>query len=62
LNALLPEHESQVINYLYATGFKLGLLFNFGNLKIGIKRIANLDGPVKYNKRYKPTKNTEYTE
>ena len=41
LNKLLPEHESQVINYLNATGYRLGLLINFGRPKIEIKRIAN---------------------
>jgi len=38
---LLPEHESQVINYLNATGFKLGLLINFGQSEIEIKRIVH---------------------
>ena len=30
LKELLPEHESQVLNYLKATGYRLGLLVNFG--------------------------------
>mgnify|MGYP001110331038 CR=1 FL=1 len=38
---LLPEHESQVINYLNATGFKLGLLINFGQSEIEIKRLVH---------------------
>ncbi len=28
---LLPEHEAQLINYLKATGIKLGILVNFGD-------------------------------
>ena len=34
-------HQSQVINYLKATGFKLGILVNFGNTKLEYKRIVN---------------------
>lgn len=36
---LVPEHTSQVLNYLKATDFKLGLLINFGTPKVQIKRI-----------------------
>ena len=41
INKLISEHESQVINYLNATGYRLGLLLNFGRTKIEIKRIAH---------------------
>jgi GxxExxY protein len=30
VNALDDVHRAQVYNYLHATGFKLGLLYNFG--------------------------------
>ena len=30
VNALDDAHRSQVYNYLHATGYKLGLLYNFG--------------------------------
>ena len=40
LNKLLPEHESQVLNYLKATGYKLGLLVNFGESSLKYKRLV----------------------
>ena len=33
VSALTDEHRGQVLNYLRATGFELGLLVNFGNPK-----------------------------
>ncbi len=30
VSALTDEHRSQVLNYLNATGYRLGLLVNFG--------------------------------
>jgi GxxExxY protein len=40
-SGLLSEHESQVINYLKATKYKLGLLINFGTKSLQYKRIVN---------------------
>ena len=37
---LAPEHEAQLINYLRATGIKVGLLVNFGNPRLEWKRLV----------------------
>ena len=40
LSVLLSEHEAQVINYLKATNFTLGLLVNFGEERLTYKRLV----------------------
>lgn len=39
VSKLTTEHESQVLNYLKATGLKLGLLINFGEASLKVKRL-----------------------
>jgi len=34
-------HQAQLLNYLKATGLKLGLILNFGSPKLEIKRLVN---------------------
>jgi GxxExxY protein len=38
LAGLTGEHKAQLLNYLKATGLKIGLLLNFGTRKVQIKR------------------------
>lgn len=46
VEALADEHRAQVLNYLHATGFKLGLLINFGQYpKLQYERLAHTDSP-----------------
>ena len=40
LSSLSSEHESQLLNYLKATGYKLGLLVNFGEKSLNYKRMV----------------------
>jgi GxxExxY protein len=37
---LIPEHESQLLNYLYASRIQTGLLFNFGSRSLQFKRLT----------------------
>ena len=39
VEALAPEHQAQVINYLKASDFEVGLLVNFGRPKIEYRRL-----------------------
>jgi GxxExxY protein len=39
LSTLTPQNEAQVLNYLKATGIKLGLLINFGEPSLKYKRL-----------------------
>jgi GxxExxY protein len=38
LSNLTGQHEAQLLNYLKATGHKVGLLLNFGTTKVEVKR------------------------
>ena len=42
VSELLPEHEAQLINYLKAADVPVGLLINFGQEKVQIKRRVHL--------------------
>lgn len=39
--ALEPVDFVQTLSYLKASGYKVGLLFNFGTQKLEIKRLVN---------------------
>ncbi len=41
LGQLNNDHVAQVLNYLKATGYKLGILINFGQSKLTYKRLVN---------------------
>ena len=40
---LLPEHQAQLINYFKASEMPVGLLVNFGNPRLGYKRLHHPD-------------------
>jgi GxxExxY protein len=39
MEGLTDEHLAQVLNFLKATGFRIGLLINFGTSKLQYKRV-----------------------
>jgi len=42
VHEIAPEHRAQVMNYLKATGFELGILINFGHHpRVQYERIVN---------------------
>jgi GxxExxY protein len=45
IQALAPAHETQLVNYLTATGIDIGLLFNFGASRLEFKRKHRLYKP-----------------
>jgi GxxExxY protein len=44
VRSLAPVHEVQLVNYLAATKMSVGLLINFGETKVEVKRrVLRLD-------------------
>jgi GxxExxY protein len=41
--ALVPEHEAQLVNYLRATDVEVGLLLNFGKLPQYKRKVLTMD-------------------
>jgi len=41
VTALCPEHKAQLLNYLKATGYPVGMLLNFGTPKLEYRRYDN---------------------
>ena len=50
VSRLVETHEVQLVNYLVATGIPVGLLLNFGEKKVEVKRKVKELGQKKYNK------------
>jgi GxxExxY protein len=47
VRTLLPVHEAQLVNYLRATGVDVGILLNFADAKVEVRRKLRFlpDGP-----------------
>jgi GxxExxY protein len=41
VEALVPFHKAQCLNYLRATGLRIGLLINFGQPRLEVRRILS---------------------
>jgi GxxExxY protein len=39
VKSLDPAHQAQLLNYLKATGLKVGLILNFGSPRLAVKRM-----------------------
>ena len=60
VNEIAPEHRAQLINYLKATGIKLGLLVNFGSRPhVNIERFVLQGQDWKHGKTRKDTEMTD---
>lgn len=58
VSKLRDEHRAQVLNYLNASNFKLGLLINFGSHpKLEYERLVLTEQNMKYHKIYKDNLN-----
>jgi len=38
--SIAPAHQAQLLNYLKATGLKVGLILNFGPKRVDVKRMV----------------------
>lgn len=45
VRALVPAHEAQIVNHLTATGVDVGLLLNFGSVRMQVRRKSRVYMP-----------------